>query len=265
MKTATGRKNGWGVVRKTLYIVGVLVLWQIIVSAAGIKQFILPAPTTILSRIFVPSMAAKYHWLTHIGITSGEILISFILTAVVGIMTAMVIIWSSPLRKIITPIIIFFNSLPKIALAPLFLIWFGYGLLPNILIAILNAFFPVVINTAVGLEEIDDDLLDLARYLNASKFQVFTKIRIPNSLPFIFSGLKISATMCVVGSIVGEFIASENGLGFMLKEAQAFIDTPTMFASLFLISILGVALFACIAVTEKFLMPWAVKKEGVHD
>ena len=128
------------------------------------------------------------------------------------------------------PIIILFNSLPKIALAPLFLMWFGYGMIPNILVATMIAFFPVVINTTTGLNEVENDLLDLVHYLNASKLQVFLKIRIPNSLPYIFAGFKIAATMCVVGAIVGEFIASSKGLGYLLRDAQAFINTPPMFA-----------------------------------
>ena len=130
------------------------------------------------------------------------------------------------------------------------------GLLPNTLIAVLVAFFPVVINTATGLEAVDEDLLDLVRYLHASKLQLFIKIRIPNSLPYIFSGFKISATLCVVGSIVGEFIASDKGLGYLLKDAQAFIDTPTMFACLILISVIGVVFFSLISILERLVMPW---------
>ncbi len=246
---------------KPACLVAFLALWQAAVAGFGIKVFILPSPLAIFSRLFDPAVAAKYHWPTHIAATFLEIFLSFIATAVFGIGLAVLITWSNWLRKIITPLIVFFNSLPKIALAPLFMVWFGYGVLPNILIAVLVAFFPVVINTATGLVAVDEDLLDLVRYLNASKIQVFTKIRIPNSLPFIFSGFKISATMCVVGSIVGEFIASERGLGFLLKEAQAFIDTPTMFACLFLISVLGMLFFGIIAGLEAVAMPWRRRVE----
>ena len=164
------------------------------------------------------------------------------------------------MRQIFMPIIIMFNSLPKVALAPLFLLWFGYGLLPNILVAFLVAFFPVVINSATGLAAVDEDLLDLVRYLNASKVDVFIKIRIPNSLPYIFAGIKISATMCVVGAIVGEFIATDRGLGYLLRDAQAFIDTPTMFACLLLLSLMGLVFFSIIQLLEKLCMPWNYRK-----
>src|SRR5690606_29061640 len=151
------------------------------------------------------SIAQKSWWI-HIAATASEVVLSFLFTFVAGFLIAVVIVWSNALNKLIMPIIVLFNSLPKIAMAPLFLIWFGYGLVPNILVAFMVAFFPVVINTATGLQDVEEDLLDLVGYLNASKTQIFINIRIPNSLPYIFAGLKISATMCVTGSIVGEFI-----------------------------------------------------------
>jgi NitT/TauT family transport system permease protein len=160
------------------------------------------------------------------------------------------------------PIISVFNSLPKIVLAPLFLIWLGYGFMANVTIAILVAFFPIVLNTTVGLESVDEDLLDLVRYLNASKLQVFIKIRIPNSLPYVFSGLKISATMSVVGAIVGEFVASSKGLGFVIKDSQAMLNTPPMFASLILVSAVGLGLFSLISWLEKVSMPWNRNEGG---
>lgn len=241
---------------KLLTLLAVLALWQIGVMVFEVKEFILPAPLTILAQLFLPSYAAQYQWLTHISTTLSEILLSFCVTAVVGIAAAILMTWSRILRQIITPIIILFNSLPKIALAPLFLLWFGYGIIPNVMIAFLVAFFPIVINTFTGLNAVDEDLLDLVRYLHASKWQIFVKIQLPNSLPYIFSGFKISTTLCVVGAIVGEFIASTKGLGFLMKSAQGYMNTALMFASLLLISMLGVGFFGCIALLERWLMPW---------
>jgi NitT/TauT family transport system permease protein len=241
---------------KFLALISILILWQIVVMVFRIKEFILPSPLTIFAHLVVPEVAVKYQWLTHIGTTFSEIVISFVVTAIVGIAVAIVMTWSSILRQIITPIIILFNSLPKIALAPLFLLWFGYGIVPNVMIAFMIAFFPIVINTFTGLNAVDEDLLDLVRYLHASRWQIFLKIQLPNSLPYIFSGFKISATLCVVGAIVGEFIASTQGLGFLMKSAQGYMDTPPMFASLILISILGLSFFGCIALLERWTMPW---------
>jgi NitT/TauT family transport system permease protein len=243
---------------KLLYFAVFLALWQFAVSALGIKIFVLPGPIDVLSHLF----DASYDWGKHIGATVLEVAMGFVITTAAGISLAILISWSKMFAQLLMPIIILFNSLPKIAVAPLFLLWFGYGLLPNILIAFLAAFFPVVINSVTGLHAVDEDLLDLVRYLHASKLQVFVKIRIPNSLPYIFAGVKISATMCVVGAIVGEFLASEKGLGYQLKDAQAFIDTPTMFACLFLLSLLGFLFFSGIQFIEKICLPWNAKKEN---
>lgn len=241
---------------KILSLAGFLLLWQLVITVFGIKQFIIPSPLATFSTLFVPEIAQRYNWLLHIRTTVSEVLISFAVTAASGFFVALLITWSKALRRIITPVLTLLNSLPKIAFAPLFLIWFGYGLVPNVIIAVLIAFFPVVINTATGLNAVEEDLLDLVRYLHASKPQIFLKIRIPNSLPYIFSGLKISTTLCVVGAIVGEFVASARGLGYLLKDAQAMIDSPPMFASLILISVFGLSLFAAISILERFAMPW---------
>ncbi len=239
---------------KVVAVLGILLLWQLVVVVTGVKQYILPSPIVTFQRLFDPSIAPEYRWFRHIGATATEVLIAFAVTAVLGVAIAILITWSTLLRRMITPIVTLLNSLPKIALAPLFLLWFGYGILPNTLIAVLIAFFPVIINTATGLSAVDDDLLDLVRYLHGSKWQIFTKIRIPNALPYIFAGLKMSATLCVVGAIVGEFIASSKGLGYVIQSAQAMIDTPTMFASLVVIAALGLSLFGAISIVERLVV-----------
>lgn len=239
---------------KVLALIGILLVWQFFVVVTGVKEYIVPSPLVTFQRLFDPAVAAKYQWFRHIRATTTEVLVAFGVTAVTGVGLAILISWSAFLRRLITPILTLFNSLPKIALAPLFLLWFGYGILPNTLIAVLIAFFPVVINTAAGLSAIDDELLDLVGYLHGTKWQVFTKIRIPNALPYMFAGFKMSATLCVVGAIVGEFIASTRGLGYVIQSAQAMIDTPTMFASLLLIAVLGLSLFGAVGFVERLVV-----------
>jgi NitT/TauT family transport system permease protein len=240
-------------------------IWQLIVMIFHIKVFILPSPIKVFESLLNPAIAPKYNWWRHIAATGEEIVGSFLATAVIGIGLSILIVWSKVLNKLIMPIIVLFNSVPKIAMAPLFLMWFGYGLVPNILIAVMIAFFPVVLNTTIGLQAVEEDLLGLVQYLNASKAQIFFKIRIPNSLPYIFAGIKISATMCVVGSIVGEFVASSKGLGYLLRDAQAFIDTPTMFACLLLLSVMGLLFFSMVSALEKLCMPWNYKRGEVEN
>lgn len=239
---------------KVLALLGFLLVWQFFIVVTGVKEYIVPSPLVTFQRLFDPAVAAKYKWFRHIGATATEVLVAFGVTAVAGVGLAILISWSTFLERLITPILTLFNSLPKIALAPLFLLWFGYGILPNTLIAVLIAFFPVVINTAAGLNAIDDELLDLVRYLHGTKWQVFTKIRIPNALPYMFAGFKMSATLCVVGAVVGEFIASTRGLGYVIQSAQALIDTPTMFASLLVIAALGLSLFGAIGFVERLVV-----------
>jgi NitT/TauT family transport system permease protein len=161
------------------------------------------------------------------------------------------------MARALTPFLVFVNTLPKVAIAPLFLMWLGYGIVPNMLIGALIGFFPVVINTAVGLTQIDNDLVDLGRVFSAPKWKVFVKIRIPNAYPYILSALKVTATSAVVGAVVGEFVASQKGLGYVIITTQSSMNTPAAFAALVWISLLGLALYGLVALASRLLAPWA--------
>jgi len=238
-----------------------LVIWELCVRIFKIKEYILPSPIVALQHLFFAQPDAHYNWIIHIRITLAELAIAFVVTSALGIFIAIGLVWSSAVKKAVMPAFVFLNSLPIVAVAPLLVLWFGYGLKTNILIAFLVSFFPVVINTTVGLSEIDEDLLDLVRYLNGTKTQIFLKLRIPNSLPYIFAGLKISSTLCVVGVIVGEFIASDKGLGYIIINSQYTMDSPPIFAGLMLVSLFGVALFGLVAAAEKLCMPWYFRSQ----
>ena len=201
-------------------ILALLAIWQAAVGLFDIREFILPTPLSALEHLFLPQPDANYNWMVHIRATLLEIGLSFVITSVVGISIAIALAWSEASRKVSMPLFVFVNSLPIIAIAPILVLWSGYGLKTNILIAFLVSFFPVVINTLAGLAAIEEELLDLVKYLHGTKLQVFLKLRIPNSLPYIFTGLKICSTMCVVGAIVGEFIASDRGLGYIIINSQ---------------------------------------------
>ncbi|MDR2588929.1 MAG: ABC transporter permease, partial [Spirochaetales bacterium] len=199
--------------RSVLVIIGFFLVWEFCVRFFEISEFMLPSPSSALSHLLFEQPDADYHWAVNIYTTLYEFILAFIVTAVFGIGLGIFIVWSRYAQRLLMPLFIFINSLPIIAVAPVILLWMGYGVTTNMLLAFLLSFFPVVINTITGLGSVEDELLDLARYLNASKFQLFVRIRIPGALPYIFSGLKICATMSVVGAIVGEFIGSEYGLG----------------------------------------------------
>jgi len=239
-----------------LMFVVVLLIWHFGVVLLGIKEFILPTPLASIKTLF----EAKFRWPMNFMATFYEVVGGFLVSALVGVILGIAIVWSEWLKRTILPFLVFLNSLPKIAVAPLFLIWFGYGILPNILIVFLISFFPVVINTATGLVAVEEDLLDLVRYLHATKLQKLMKIQLPNSLPYIFSGLKIAATTAVTGAIVGEFVASDKGLGAVIIASQTTLATPVIFGSLILITIIGMGLFGFVGLMERILMPWERQK-----
>ncbi|MBK8689609.1 MAG: ABC transporter permease [Betaproteobacteria bacterium] len=244
-------------------ILAILAIWQAAVGLFEIREFILPTPLSALEHLFLPQPDANYNWMVHIRATLLEIGLSFVITSVVGISIAIALAWSEASRKVSMPLFVFVNSLPIIAIAPILVLWSGYGLKTNILIAFLVSFFPVVINTLAGLAAIEEELLDLVKYLHGTKLQVFLKLRIPNSLPYIFTGLKICSTMCVVGAIVGEFIASDRGLGYIIINSQYTMDSPPIYAGLMLVSLFGVSLFGLVGLAERILMPWA--RRGVAE
>lgn len=231
----------------------VLLLWQGAVSLLGIREFLLPGPAAVLR-----SMAGHdIPWAFHIWTTAVEILGAFVLAGAAGVLLGITIAWTPLLARALTPFLAFVNALPKVAVAPLFLLWLGYGILPNMLIGALIGFFPVVINTAAGLTQVSPDMLDLGRVFNAPQWKVFLKIRIPNAAPYIVSALKVTATSAVVGAVVGEFVASQKGLGYVIVTAQSNMDTPLAFAALAWISVIGLALFGAMGALSRIVAPWA--------
>ena len=236
--------------------VTMLLVWHFGVVLLGVKEFILPTPLAAVQTLF----QAKFRWPSNFMATFYEVVGGFLVSALIGVILGIAIVWSDWLKRTILPFLVFLNSLPKIAVAPLFMIWFGYGILPNILIVFLISFFPVVINTSAGLVAVEEDLLDLVRCLHATKWQRMRKIQLPNSLPYVFSGLKIAATTAVTGAIVGEFVASDKGLGSVIIASQTTLATPVIFGSLILITIIGMVLFGFVGIMERILMPWERQK-----
>ncbi len=245
-------------VPSALVIVAMFLLWQIAVEVLHIKEYILPSPLSAFKALGKPN----YQWTLNFLTTLYAVLGAFVLSAILGVALAVVIVWNDLLMRTIMPILVLFNTLPKVALAPLFVIWLGYGVWPNIVIGVTIAFFPMVVNTAVGLATAEPEMLDLVRTLRASRLQVFAKIRFPNALPYIFTGLKLNATMSVIGAIVGEFVASERGLGALIITGGVTMETPMIFASLMLISALGLALYGIVVAVEHLAAPWAFREDA---
>jgi NitT/TauT family transport system permease protein len=237
--------------------VAMIVAWQLAVTLFDIREYLLPSPGAVWRAM----TGDEIPWARHAWVTALEIVGAFLLAGIAGVLLGLAIAWSSAISRALTPFLVFVNTLPKVAIAPLFLMWMGYGIVPNMLIGALIGFFPVVINTAVGLTQIDEDLIDLGRVFNAPKWKVFMKIRIPNAYPYILSALKVTATSAVVGAVVGEFVASQRGLGYVIITTQSSMNTPAAFASLVWISVLGLALFGLVAGLSRILVPWAEGSE----
>lgn len=244
-------------VPSALVILGLVAAWQLAVDWGGVKEYILPSPSAALKAYLRPN----YQWTANFLATFYATIGAFALSAVLGIGLAVVIVWNDMLMRTVMPVLVLFNTLPKIALAPLFVIWLGYGIWPNIVIGTTIAFFPMVVNSAVGLATAEPEMLELVRSLKASRWQVFTKIRFPNAVPYIFTGLKLNATMSVIGAIVGEFVASERGLGALIITGGVTLETPSIFASLILISVLGLALYGVVVAVERIVAPWVHREQ----
>ena len=234
-------------------LVVLLLLWELAVDLGRIPVFVLPAPRNIWASI-VKNWSAL---LAHSWVTLLETLAGFGLSVVIGIPLAFFIVYSRIFDRIIYPMLVASQAVPKVALAPILLVALGYGIAPKIIVAFLIAFFPVVINTAVGLTQVDEELLDLGRVFGAPTWKVFLKIRLTNALPYVLSALKITATAAVVGAVVGEFVASQAGLGMVIVNAQTNLNTPVAFAALVWISIVGLVLYGLVGLVARWWAPWA--------
>jgi NitT/TauT family transport system permease protein len=229
----------------------VLLVWQAWIVIGEIEPYIMPTPLDTFETLLHNE---DYSWWYNTYITGLSVFGGFWLAVVAGVALAMVFSWSKWLNDAFMPLLVSLNMIPKIALGPIFIVWFSYGLGPNILIAFSICFLPVLITTARGLNEVEPEMLDLVRVLDASRWQIFTKIQLPNALPFLFSGMKVAVVLAVAGAIVGEFIASEEGLGYLMMQVQVSLDTAAMFMAVLLITLIGVVLYAIVIVLERIFV-----------
>jgi NitT/TauT family transport system permease protein len=228
----------------------VIVLWEVLVDAFHVPKFILPSPLATLATL----AHAKYAWAYNLTITAVEILGGFSLGAAVGVALAVIFTWSPLVSLLLQPLFVTLNMIPKVALGPLFIVWFSYGIVPNILIAFSICFFPILLTTARGLSEVEPDLLDLVKSLRGSRWTLFRKIQLPGALPYVFSGMKVGAILAVAGAIVGEFIASDRGLGYLMIQVQSALDTPAMVMAVVLLTLIGVGLYGLVLGLERLFV-----------
>ncbi len=233
-------------------LVGLLVVWEVLVRLLDVPKWLLPAPT----QIVIAGVEAAPLLGPHIAQTMTETLLGLALALATGLFLAFAVDLSATLRRALYPLLVASQTIPILALAPLLIIWFGYDILPKVLVVALVCFFPVAVGTADGLRAADPELINLLRAMGASRRQIFTKVRVPAALPAFFSGLKIAVTYSVIGAIIGEWVGASVGLGiFMARSSKSFL-TDRVFAAIVITSLLSIGLFATVKLLERAALPW---------
>jgi len=232
-----------------------LVLWEAAIWLFKVEPYVLPAPSAIALVMIeqFPALAAAAL------VTAEEILIGFILSAVTGIAVAIIIARFETFGRALYPLIVLFQNVPKVALAPIFILWFGYDLAPKVLLIVVIAFFPVAIGMLSGLQSVDPSLVSLMRSVGAGPGTILKRVRLPHALPQLMAGLKVAVTLSVIGAIVGEFAGASAGLGYLIQFASTQLETALVFAAILVVSVLGLVFYYVVEIAEQYLIPWAPK------
>ena len=233
-----------------------ITIWQVWVVVADVKPFLLPTPIDA----FGEAIENRSFLLSQTWVTLSEIAYGYLLAVAIGVPLAMAIANSRLIEISLFPLLVASQVVPKIALAPLFLIWLGFGIASKIVIVMLIAFFPIVVNGVVGLQSVEQEKIYLAQSMGASKFKTFYRVRLPTSLPSLFGGLKLAAILAVVGAVVGEFIGANKGLGRTLLVANGLLDTELLFATIGYLTVLGVGFYLIVDLIERLTIPWHISK-----
>ncbi len=238
----------------------IVVAWHAYVVLFNVPLVVLPGPLQIAqSLVRDAGLLLDEFWITFLECVYG-----FLLSLAIGVPIAVVMTYSRVANLMFYPLLVASQSIPKVAVAPILLVWFGTGIESKLAMAFIIAFFPIVVDTATGLRSTSPELLELARSLQCSRFQTFFKIQLPSALPSIFSGAKIAVTLAVIGAVIGEFIGSNEGLGNLLLTANSQINTPLAWAALVVLSVLGMILYGAVVLAERILMPWGPTGGSAH-
>ncbi len=237
-------------------VLGVIVIWEFSVRFFNIRQYILPSPSASVMALFTYWDAIRSNLLT----TLYEIGVGFGVTVLISIPVATLISYSTIFQKTLYPFMVFIQLIPKVAIAPLFVIWFGFGMMPKILMVFLLSFFPLLMDAVAGLQSLNPRLYSMARTMSDSEWKFYWKIKLPNALPHIFSGLKTSISMATVGAVVAEFLGADSGLGYLLLRANGDINTKLLFAILIVLCLMGMVFFMIMGFIERKVIPWHVSQ-----
>jgi NitT/TauT family transport system permease protein len=232
-------------------------VWEAAVWLFGIKEYLLPPPTKVWAEFSKRAGTV----MPNAWVTTKQMLLGYGIAVVVSIPLALSIASSRVLEHAVYPVVVFLQIIPKIAVAPLFIIWFGFGMAPKVLIVFLLTFFPVMVSAIAGFKSADPDIMDFARTTGASGWKMFLRIRLPQALPQIFTGLKVGAALASTAAVVAEFVASDKGLGYLLLQYNGNLDTAMVFAVIVLLSLIGLAVYYAVELAERFTIPWHVSQQ----
>lgn len=230
----------------------ILIVWELAARLTGVADYMLPSFTQVLER----GWDSRELLIEHGKWTILEVLGGFALSAIVAVPLGMMVVLSRTLERLLYPPIVALNSVPKVGLAPLFVVWFGFGIAPTIALTALVTFFPLLVNTVLGLRGVDNDVIQMSRVMGGTQLRIFLKVRLPHALPSIFAGLKVASSLAVIGALVSEFIASDRGWGYVLVSAGGQLDTALIFAVMILLSVVATVFFYAIDVLERVVIPW---------
>ena len=242
-----------------IFVISLLAIWELACVALHVPVFVLPRPSQVtvsLYNQFGPIIDNS--WTTLL-----RTLLGFAIAVVLGVVLGLAIGSSRLVYRGLYPVLVGFNSIPKVAVVPVFVIWFGIGTIPAVLTAFLVSFFPIAVNVATGLATIEPELLDVMRSLGAKKRKILMKVGLPRAMPYLFASLKVAITLAFVGTIISETVAANKGIGYLMMAATANFDTPLVFAGLFVIAVMGIVMYALFAVVEQRMTFWAKRGDGL--
>ena len=227
--------------------------WEALAKLGHVQNYLLPAPSEVASALWRDrDLLAPDMW-----VTAREVLLGFGLALAIGVAIALVLHLSPVLRRAAYPLVVASQAIPVIVIAPILVIWFGFGMTPKLIVIALICFFPVVVNTLDGLEGVDRDQVKMMRTLGASRLDLLRRLELPSALPFLFSGAKIAVAVAVIGAVFGELVGSDAGLGHAIQVGTAELETARVFAAVLLLSLMAIALFGLVALVERRAVPWA--------
>ncbi len=244
--------NPSGRVRSLALLVVMLLTWEWTCRGFGLSALVLPAPSIIVATLW-RGLASGYFW-PHIGFTGMELVLGLAAGCLIGFASGVAMAESASLRKMLMPYVVVSQVVPKLALMPLFIVWFGFGMTSTVVITALICFFPLMENTLTGLQQVEPQRLELFRMLGASRAQTLWRLKLPTGLPGILAGLRVAVVLALVGAVVGEFIGASRGLGALVIASQGMMDTPLMFAVLVLIAVLGMLVYQAALSLERWLL-----------